>query len=264
MRVSQIALAVVALSTSAAAAPIHHKRWFPDSWWQATAAADSMVDFIKRHPWPGVSRVINLDSLVNKCDTAKASLPAGSEALPPIGAGLSLYHVALGRGTQNYTCPAGNATAPPAAVGAVAFLFNATCMAATNNQMLSLLTPTAVNLPNQDNGALYPDLSGHHYFIDKTTAYFNLKLDTSDYGQGAFKKIAATPAPADAMKGPGNQGNGAVPWLKLVQKDPNDTSFKVAEVYRVNTAGGNPPATCAGMPEFFEVQYSADYYMYGK
>jgi hypothetical protein len=262
MRVSQITLAVVALSTSAAAAPIE-KRWFPASWWQATAAADSMVDFIKRHPWPGVNRIINLNSLVNTCDVSQVSLPAGSEALPPITAGLSLYHVALGRGTQNYTCPAGNATAAPAAVGALANLFNTTCMAATNSAMLDLLTPTALNLPNQPNSNLYPDLSGHHYFIDKTTAYFNLKLDDTNYGQGAFKKIAAVPAPADAMKGPGNQGPGAVPWLKLTQKDPNDTSFKVVEVYRVNTAGGNPPATCAGMPEFFEVQYSADYYMYG-
>jgi hypothetical protein len=77
MRVSQITLAVVALSTSAAAAPIE-KRWFPATWWQATASADSMLDFIKRHPWPGVDRVnINLDSLVNRCDVTKASLPSG-------------------------------------------------------------------------------------------------------------------------------------------------------------------------------------------
>ncbi len=31
------------------------------------------------------------------------------------------------------------------------------------------------------------------------------------------------------------------------------------EVYRVNTAGWNPPATCAGMKSTFEVQYAAEY-----
>jgi hypothetical protein len=137
-------------------------------------------------------------------------------------------------------------------------------MAATNAPMLALVTPTAVNLPSTPNGALFPGLSGHHYFTDKTTAYFNLKLDDTNYGQGAFKKIAAVPAPVDAMKGPGNKGNGAVPWLKLVAKDPNDTTMAFTEIYRVNTAGGNPPATCAGQPEFFQVEYSADYYMYSK
>lgn len=37
----------------------------------------------------------------------------------------------------------------------------------------------------------------------------------------------------------------------------------VKEIYRVNTAGGNPPKTCDGMPTTFEIQYAAEYWFYG-
>ncbi|KAF6238484.1 hypothetical protein HO173_003452 [Letharia columbiana] len=53
-----------------------------------------------------------------------------SSTLPPPSQGLTVYHVALGRGLQNYTCPldAGSSDVP-IALGAVANLYNTTCMA---------------------------------------------------------------------------------------------------------------------------------------
>lgn len=53
-----------------------------------------------------------------------------------------------------------------------------------------------------------------------------------------------------------------MPWLKLTAR--SGATGNLEEVYRVNTAGGNPPATCAGMPATFEVQYAAEYWFYQK
>ena len=63
-------------------------------------------------------------------------------------------------------------------------------------------------------------------------------------------------APAGAPVGQGDQGHGAVAWLKLITR--SGATGNLEEVYRVNTAGGSPPATCAGMPAAFEVQYAAE------
>ncbi|CRK36479.1 hypothetical protein BN1708_020001, partial [Verticillium longisporum] len=45
------------------------------------------------------------------CDLSQARMPIAPEPLPPVSEGLTLKHVAVGRGTQNYTCDVGNATA---------------------------------------------------------------------------------------------------------------------------------------------------------
>jgi len=69
-------------------------------------------------------------------------------------------------------------------------------------------------------------------------------------------KNASAPAPADAAKGLG--GEPAVPWLKLLARE--GATGGLSEVYRINTAGGSAPATCAGREGTnFEVQYAAEY-----
>lgn len=69
-------------------------------------------------------------------------------------------------------------------------------------------------------------------------------------------KNASVPAPSGAPLGQNNVGLGAVAWLKLLTK--STATGDLQEVYRINTAGGSPPATCAGMPAAFEVQYAAE------
>ena len=76
------------------------------------------------------------------------------------------------------------------------------------------------------------------------------------------KKLASAPAPAGAVKGQNGQGFGAVAWLKLEHESSSDAVGDIMEVYRMNTAGGSPPATCAGMAATFEVQYAAEYWFY--
>lgn len=76
-------------------------------------------------------------------------------------------------------------------------------------------------------------------------------------------------APATAANG--TDGSKAVPWLKLEVESPvapltiegKDLVPNVKEIYRVNTAGGAAPATCAGMPTAFSKQYAAEYWFFG-
>jgi hypothetical protein len=171
-----------------------------------------------------------------------------------------LKHVAIGRGTQNYTCGT-NATAAPTAVGALATLYNATCVASTYPDLLEALPNVALqfNLTTANQASLSPSnllISGHHYFSNLTTPSFNLDTTAMNLGFAPCAKNSSVPAPAGAPVGQGGTGYGAVAWLKLLTRD--GATGNLEEVYRVNTAGGNPPATCAGMPAAFEVQYAAE------
>ncbi|KAL3425947.1 hypothetical protein PVAG01_02738 [Phlyctema vagabunda] len=202
------------------------------------------------------------------CDLSKAVLPVASPtALPAIGAGLKLKHVAIGRGTQNYTCDTTNATAVPVANGAWATLYNATCVAATYPDLLNMLPDVALhfNLTQDNQAALSPSnlaISGHHYFSNSTTPVFDLDTTPMKLGVAPCAKNASVPAPATAMVGQDNVGHGAVAWLKLTTRV--GATGDLQEVYRINTAGGNPPVSCAGMPATFEVQYAAEYWFYRK
>jgi hypothetical protein len=153
----------------------------------------------------------------------------------------------------------------PVAAGAVATLFNVSCLAADMPELLARLCPIALDLPipssSDVNSPIYQGMSGHHYFKDASTPYFDLDTGAHRYGNGAFKKGDSTPAPKTAMAGPYNSGHGPVAWLRLDAKSTTDGQvFK--EVYRLNTAGGQPPKTCEGMPAAFEVPYAAEYWLF--
>ena len=186
------------------------------------------------------------------------------------------YHIAVGRGTQNYTCDTANPSLPPKAAGAVATLYNVSCLASYNPYMSSLVPAAALSVPTpQDGHTLFPAqsiASGQHYFGDLTTPIFNLHTESANYGITFNKKIANVTAPATnpgqvCNKGP--DGSKPVPWLKLQTQTPNgdvrpeDERGGVKEIYRVNTAGGAAPATCVGQKATFEVQYAAEYWFFG-
>jgi hypothetical protein len=147
-------------------------------------------------------------------------------------------------------------------VGALATLYNASCIAATYPDLLAQLPNVALqfNLTSTDQPVLEPAellLSGHHFFSNPATPVFNLDTPSMDLGFASCSKNNSVTAPPSAPVGQANVGNGAVPWLKLLTLAGATGGLK--EVYRLNTAGGNQPATCAGMPELFEVQYAAEY-----
>ncbi|KAI9055476.1 hypothetical protein LZ554_000430 [Drepanopeziza brunnea f. sp. 'monogermtubi'] len=200
------------------------------------------------------------------CNLQNAVLPvAPTQPLPAVTEGLILKHVAVGRGTQNYTCDTTNETAIPAAAGAVATLYNTSCLASTFPDILAKIPEVSLqfNLTDANQKFLSPcnfEISGHHYFSNGTTPDFDLNSAGLGLGFAPCQKDAGVPAPADTTLGQGNVGFGTVPWLKLTTRD--GATGGLEEVYRVNTAGGNPPPTCAGMPATFEVQYAAEYWFY--
>lgn len=199
-------------------------------------------------------------------------------ALPPPTVGLSLYHIAAGRGTQNYSCPAeASPDSAPIQLGAKAILFNITCLKAAplTTPFNKLYTRLATGAIPQDGN---PNESGHHFFTNgNVTATFNLHTDylTGNLGISFSTKTANVSAPADAAKGP--DGSDAVSWLKLTTigdtpKPAGSPGVKIAtadqvgdvqEIYRLNTVGGSAPKTCEGLVgTTFEKQYTAEYWFW--
>lgn len=169
-----------------------------------------------------------------------------------------MRHVAVGRGTQNYTCDTADAGAKPSPAGALAVLFNASCVAALHPDVLERIPAMAVRFnlssaaaPLGGPSPLPP--SGLHYFRDASTPLFDLDAPGPALGRAPCRKNATAPAPAPAPTG--QAGEAAVPWLRLTTTE--GATGDMREVFRVTTAGGSAPPTCRGMPPAFEVQYAA-------
>jgi hypothetical protein len=165
--------------------------------------------------------------------------------------------------TQNYSCATSTADSKPVAIGAVASLYNATCIAANYPDMLDILPNIAykLQLPT-DSWATLPyanlNLLGHHFF-QNSIPIFNLDTTAQrQYGIAFTKKKAELAAPSSAVQG----ANGAVAWLYLTTT--NGTIGDYESVYRVDTAGGSPPKTCENQQSVITVQYAANYYFFGK
>ncbi|OAX81941.1 hypothetical protein ACJ72_03710 [Emergomyces africanus] len=211
------------------------------------------------------------------CDASRAKMPLTDESLPAVPEGQKLLHVTIGRGIQNYTCSSTSATDKPKATGALATLFDATCLASTFPFLLSLLPRIAI----RESNPTYPTspaqnllspftfgpndmpITGYHFFDSTSVPVFDLLKD----GHAAVEKIAGVPAPKGALDGVGKQRFGAVPWLYLAAV--KGSAGKAKSVYRVATAGGKAPATCEGWKGndgdggVLSVQYAAEYWFFG-
>jgi hypothetical protein len=162
--------------------------------------------------------------------------------------------VAIGRGTQNYTCTASGST--PTQLGAEASLFDATQLAYENEVALNKLPSIFVYL-NLSSAFPFEGmvLLGHHFFDSSGTPVFDLTdVDEILYGN----KTADIKAPATASKGP--LGTGAVDWLQLESK-AGYVSVGLSVAYRVYTAGGEPLTTCE-QPGVMAVPYAAEYWFF--
>ncbi|KAF2829812.1 hypothetical protein CC86DRAFT_403153 [Ophiobolus disseminans] len=175
---------------------------------------------------------------IPSCDLSGLSQPAHTLTLP--SADLQLVMVALGQGTQNYTCGA-NATAPPTAFGAVAQLYDASCSMSKDpsvgTKALGSIEESAKSI-------------GAHFFVDNTTPDF----DITGLGNTQAKKAEECLAPQPAAD---------VKWLRLEAQVAGSTS-KVKQIYRLNTVGGLAPGSCEGKQagEIVAVEYQAQYWIY--
>ncbi|KAF2008151.1 hypothetical protein P154DRAFT_479646 [Amniculicola lignicola CBS 123094] len=198
----------------------------------------------------------------------KLQLPTSTLAVP--GADLVLKFVGLGVGTQNYTCLTGNATAVPETTGAVAKLYdigtklNTDPWAAWKIPTVSGLSLSMASNPRQLDSYLqtqgYQQVLGDHFFTLTTPTFSLNKVKANPFPLGFMKKNADADAPKSAC--PGNNGLPAIKWLHLL--DNGNSQGGVNTIYRVETAGGNKPATCQGQKKTFEVAYAAQYWVYEK
>ncbi|KAK5656160.1 hypothetical protein OQA88_4920 [Cercophora sp. LCS_1] len=244
-------------ASSVFAAPV-----FPDL--NLAAALPGNIDTMSEYFGMLASKVqqSRLMSEAPVCDLSKATV---EPPLPPVSEGLTLKHIAIGRGTQNYTCDLSNSTAVPVANGAMATLFNASCIVATYPDLAKMLGRVSMqfNLTQSEiTGKLAPSnlaISGTHFFTNATTPFFNLDISPQQHiGEIPCARDAGSPAPADAPKG--QKGEPAVAWLKLKARD--GATGGLQEVYRVETVGGSAPASCKGQPASFEVQYATQYWFF--
>ncbi|KAF9883611.1 hypothetical protein FE257_003118 [Aspergillus nanangensis] len=199
---------------------------------------------------------------VSNCSLAQAHLPLHDthQQLPPPAQGLHLKYVVVGRGTQNYTCHSDHESAVPDATGAAATLFDASCIAPSVPEILHALPSVVMDIPSTtiDFVALLVNrvasasesglFAGEHYFDAAGVPFFDFRLGGHRSWMAA-NKTASVPAP----------NKRDVAWLKLDTVEGQG----IKEVYRVHTAGGQPPATCKGQHKKFEVEYAAEYWFYG-
>lgn len=165
--------------------------------------------------------------------------------------------IALGVGTQNYTC--NSTTGTYSSNVAVADLYDITSIIKSNTKdsLCKLYLKNSQDCENEDN-PLQLNLIGDHYFDASSKPNFD--FSRSEKGRLQAKKGAGVPAPTTASKGVKDYANGAVDWLYLLDNGAG-VSEELLSVYRVQTAGGKPPVTCTG-EEQVQVPYAAEYWFY--
>ncbi|KAJ8613294.1 hypothetical protein MRB53_036981 [Persea americana] len=211
--------------------------------------------------------------------TTTPTLPQSS--LPPTS--LTLKYIALGHGTQNYTC-----SSPPSsaiAIGAIATLYDVTPLFTAQSTILNPSPSPGQGQSqsqSQSQGPLYTQLTcqaasqtnnappipnaailGRHYFTSTSIPIFDLYNAPRGGALLAGKKVANATAPTTACAN--LAGLGAVDWLKLVDNGSGVSFGGVGEVYRVETGGGKAPGCGTGSAAGGGVtsEYAALYWFYG-
>ncbi|KAJ1309355.1 hypothetical protein OPQ81_006134 [Rhizoctonia solani] len=183
------------------------------------------------------------------CDVSGAQLAVPSPLSVP--SGVTPEYIALGVGTQNYTCSsAGSYTS----AGAVANLIDISCLYGSDPELFEDVQEYAYNvIGNWANVKAtlgpYIHILGKHYFVSQNGSIAP-KFDFTRNGNGyvVAKKIEGAASP----DGPQN-----VDWLEL-----QSTSGSLAKyVFRVDTQGGQPPATCTA-GQTLTVPYTAKYWFF--
>ncbi|KAJ6595520.1 hypothetical protein DFH09DRAFT_1134863 [Mycena vulgaris] len=211
--------------------------------------------------FPSVGR-----SAGDRCDlsAAKMRLPSNQTLLVAPSQGPS--YIGLAIGTQNYTCAS---TGTYTNVGAVAELFDVSCLygtpeffslqqiaytvwkfaspAAPISEIISFLQPFKASF-----------VLGQHYFVPAPSGTgISPKWDFTSGALAGHPDAFIIAAKVGDMLAP--TGPPDVDWLSLT-KVQGDLA---TQVFRINTVGGLPPASCtAGSPPI-AVKYASMYWLYG-
>lgn len=165
--------------------------------------------------------------------------------------------IALGVGTQNYTCD--STTGTFGSNVALASLYDiGNIVRSSTKDTLTRRYLSASQSCHRDHNPWNLKQIGEHFFDSAGIPNFDFTQSNGDWLQA--KKVASAPAPVWACDGVGEDTNGAVDWLYLADNGKG-VSKELKSVYRVETAGGKPPASCQG-DEQYEVPYAAEYWFY--
>ncbi|KAJ3982904.1 hypothetical protein F5890DRAFT_285570 [Lentinula detonsa] len=201
------------------------------------------------------------------CDVSTASIDTSGTTLPAPSFAPSF--IGLGVGTQNYTCgSAGTYTS----TGALADLFDVSCLvgqssfatlqstafAAWNSSTSTSVSSTSDVLSSA--GVLSSPITlGQHYFITNpvTGSGLSPKWDFTSNALAGNADAFVVATKVDDVAAP--TGSADVDWLYLT----NLTGTLANEVYRIDTQGGQPPASCTAGSADITVKYTSMYWLTG-
>ncbi|KIK63400.1 hypothetical protein GYMLUDRAFT_57610 [Collybiopsis luxurians FD-317 M1] len=201
------------------------------------------------------------------CDVSSAtlSIPSGV-ALP--APDFKATFLGLGVGTQNYTCTSGGTYTNVGAYAEVYQLCSGIYKSPIFEDLTSLTFAIWSNAPSSVSASELIELGeildpsfilGEHYFVTNPVTGSGL-APKWDFTSHAFagnpaayvvgSKVTDVPAPTSKSD---------IDWLELT----NLTGTLANEIYRVETRGGQPPASCVpGSPEIY-IRYTALYWFMG-
>jgi len=203
-----------------------------------------------------------------KLHETKVTVPVGDGPTKLPGPGsMKLKYILIGHGTQNYTCTDSTDYTSPVPNGAQADLYDVSSLAcyapaADLNKLPYFFLHGSDYVPKDK----FHQIGVHYFHPDASTPIFDIEGRKEIFFVG--KKLEGVPAPADADPGLAPDAFGAVDWLELGTKSDvvvNGKSLKSSGckgIYRVQTAGGKPPATCKGRSAQFTIPYAAQYWVY--
>ncbi|GJE92676.1 hypothetical protein PsYK624_088310 [Phanerochaete sordida] len=218
------------------------------------------------------SALVAFAAPASHCSTAgdKLILPGNTSALPAPPAGAPSF-VALGVGVQNYTCAS---TGLFSSTGAVAELFNLACLPAPDFNPVTdavfaawEIAPRAITAQELIGtlAVFHPSVVlGQHYFIVNPVSGSGLsaKWDfTSASEKGHPDAFVVGMRTGDVVAPTDPAVN--IDWLSL-SAVPNIGGDLAADVYRVQTRGGQPPTSCTpGKSKDISVRYVSQYWFFG-
>ncbi|RMZ91943.1 hypothetical protein DV736_g833, partial [Chaetothyriales sp. CBS 134916] len=156
-----------------------------------------------------------------------------------------LQALAIGKGLLNFTCAGQDPDSAPTFVNQFTELYNAAPLIPSlpNEDAFHLLVPTILgyNYERINNGSL--NCMGIIGTLDGAAVITLFDIDT-------FEVYLS-----EHVLAPDDQGKNAI-WSRSCSADGT------WEVYRVETSGGQPPASCQGQPAVMEIECAAEYWFY--
>ncbi|EMD35435.1 hypothetical protein CERSUDRAFT_124747 [Gelatoporia subvermispora B] len=203
-----------------------------------------------------------------ECDVTKLSIPLPSGQTTLVKpTNFTPSFIGVGVGVQNYTC---GSTGTFTNVGALAELFDISCASPLSfDSLTDVIFDAWKDAPKEitaadliDTLAIFdpPNVLGQHFFVTNpiTGSGLSPKWDfTSASLKGHGDAFVVGAKVGDLLAPTDDTAN--IDWLQL-----NAAEGDLANaIFRIQTRGGQPPASCTpGSPEIF-VRYAAQYWLYG-